>query len=321
MWFAFFLIAIFQGLSGWNDGGNLLGLFEHAGTKTRKSLTLLVIGIAVGPFILGSHVAKTVGQEIILLHHGDIHVLNEALLATLATLVLTWLVRLPTSTSLALIGGLIGATIESIGIRAIHWHGFWMTIFSVLLSVVFGFLAGAISYRIERHYRHRVTRPLDPLWRRLSYILSFIQGVAYGANDAEKAIGLAALLLLLAHQTGHFTITPLLVGGSTAIWLVGCLLGGQRIARTIGEAFYKLKPKHVVAIQSSAALVVITAATLGGPVSTTQTSDSALFGVGRDLHHQRLEIKKVVRLFIAWGLTLPVAVIFGLFAAWITHLH
>ncbi len=320
MWLAFLLIAVFQGVSGWNDGGNLLGLFEHAGTKARISLFLLIIGILSGPFILGPHVAKTVGQDIIHLQHGDIHVLNEALIATLATLLLTWLIRLPTSTSLALIGGLIGAAWASLGIHAIHWSGFWMTILSVLLSVVFGFIAGYVGYHIERRYRHRTTSSLAFLWPRLSYALTVLQGIAYGANDAEKAIGLTALLLLIGHHATKFAVTPLIVASSSAIWLLGCLLGGKRIAQTVGRAFFNLKPKHVVAIQSGAALVVIAAAMLGGPVSTTQTSDSALFGVGRDLHHQRLHTAKVARLFVTWGLTLPVALLFGFATAWLAKL-
>lgn len=315
MWLAFVLIAIFQGISGWNDGGNLLGLFEHAGTKTRFSLTLLVIGILFGPFILGSHVAKTVGQDIIHLHHGDIHVLNEALIATLTTLLLTWLIKLPTSTSLALIGGLIGAAWASLGIQAIHWTGFWMTILSVLLSVVFGFIAGYLGYRIERHFRHRTPGSLVWLWPRLSYILTVVQGIAYGANDAEKAIGLAALLLLIGHETAHFAVTPIIVFCSSVVWLAGCLIGGKRIAKTVGSAFFTLKPKHVVAIQGASAIVVVAAATLGGPVSTTQTSDSALFGVGHDLHHQHINARKVARIFIAWGLTLPVALVLGVLTA------
>lgn len=318
MWLALILITIFQGISGWNDGGNVLGLFEHAGTKAKISLLLMVIGMLSGPFILGTHVAQTVGQNIIHLRHSDIYVFNEALAATLVTLFLIWLVRLPTSTTLALVGGLIGTTWEALGVHAIHWRGFWMTLLSVVLSVVFGFSVGYIIYHFERYYRHHEpTRSLDGLWRRMSYVLSFIQGVAYGANDAEKAIGLIALLLIIGHQTSQFDITPMIVAGSTLVWLAGCLLGGQRIATTIGTAFFKLKPKHVVVIQSGAALVVVAAALMGGPVSTTQTSDSALFGVGHDLHHQQLNSKKVTRIFVAWGLTLPVAVALGLFTAWI----
>ena len=311
MMVTFALLMIFQGISGWNDGGNLLGMVEHAGNKWRFTFALLLVGMAIGPFVLGSRVADTVGNNIILLQPGDVPVLDRALIATLLTLTLSWLARVPTSTSLALVGGLIGAAGYRLGLRAIHWPGLWMTLLSIVLSVTLGFVAGEALYKIERRIRENLQSKWERVWSPLSYVLSFMQGMAYGANDAEKAIGLSASLLVIEHVTRHFQLTPDLVLGSTLVWLLGALLGGGRIAQTIGHAFYELKPKHVATIQTTSVLVVTGAALLGGPVSTTQTIDSALIGVGHDLRHHHLNRPKVIRLYTAWALTLPAAILLG----------
>ncbi len=316
---AFLLLVIFQGVSGWNDGGNLLGLVEHIGTKWKITFLLLLAGIVIGPFVLGARVADTIGNNIIQLQAGDVYILNGAMLATLATLVLSWIIRMPTSTSLALVGGLIGTAGSRLGLHAIHFHGLWMTILSIILSVTLGFLAGELLYKLERKIRHRLESKWDLVWRPLSYMLSFLQGLAYGANDAEKAIGLAASLLVIERISPHFHITLMLVAISTIVWIFGALLGGGRIAQTIGHAFYELKPKHVASIQTTSVMVVIGAALLGGPVSTTQTIDSALIGVGHDLRHHHLNRTKVIRLYVAWALTLPVAVLFGILASFFIH--
>ncbi|MHB1682661.1 MAG: inorganic phosphate transporter [Bacilli bacterium] len=315
MIWAFLLLAMFQAISGWNDGGNLLGLFQQAVPKPWLSFALLVVGIALGPLILGAGVAHTIGRDIIVLKAGDLYVLNEALIATLITLTISWFIGMPTSTSLALVGGLMGTAWVSLGLPSIHWHGFFMTVLSVGLSITLGFFAGAGLYRVERRVRNASERAWRPVWIRLSYLLAFIQGVAYGANDAEKALGLAALLLLISHRAATFAVTPAIILASLGVWMIGCVVGGQRIAKTVGGAFYQLKPKHVVSIQAGAAVVVVAAAALGGPVSTTQTLGSALIGVGHTLRHQRVNRSKATLLFTAWGLTLPVAMLVGAITA------
>ncbi len=319
MAFAFLLLIIFQGISGWNDGGNLLGLVEHIGTRWKITFLLLLMGIVIGPFVLGARVADTIGNNIIQLHAGDVSILNAALVATLATLVLSWVIRVPTSTSLALVGGLIGTAGSRLGLQAIHFQGLWMTILSIILSVTLGFLAGELLYKLERKIRHSLESKWEVWWRPLSYLLSFLQGLAYGANDAEKAVGLAATLLVIGRISPHFHITLMLVVSSTIIWVIGAVLGGGRIAQTIGHAFYELKPKHVASIQTTAVFVVIGAALLGGPVSTTQTIDSALIGVGHDLRHHHLNRAKVIKLYVAWAFTFPVAVLFGMLIALFIH--
>jgi len=315
---AFTLLAVFQAIAGWNAGGNLLGLFQQTVPKPWLSFGLLAVGIALGPFVLGTGVAHTIGRNIIVLTSNDIYVLNEALIATLITLMLSWVIGMPTSTSLVLVGGLTGAAWGSLGMSSIHWHGFWMTALSVALSVILGFFAGATLYRVERKMRNASDRAWRPVWIRSSYALALIQGIAYGANDAEKALGLAALLLLLSHRAAAFVVTPGIVLASIIVWMIGCMIGGQRIAKTVGEAFYRLKPKHVVSIHAAAAVVVVTAAALGGPVSSTQTIDSALIGVGNALRHQRVNRVTAAKLFGAWVLTLPIAVMVGAITAWIS---
>lgn len=315
----FVLLVLFQAISGWNDGGNLRGLYDNSGARPRVLFLLLIAGMAGGPFILGTNVAHTIGNNIIHVEAGDLRVVGAGLLATIGTLVLSWLARVPTSTSLALVGGLLGSAGHALGLRAILWHGVWTTVLSLVLSLVLGFGAGEILYQIERPMRHSLQDRWYTLWRRITYPLTFVQGLAYGANDAEKAIGLGATLLRIQHPAAGFQVSFLLVGACTVIWLVGALLGGKRIAATIGHEFYQLKPKHVAAIQTTATLVVMGAAAVGGPVSTTQTIDSALLGVGRDLRHQRVNRQTAIRMFTAWGLTLPVSAVLGIVASSLYH--
>ena len=308
----FTLIGLFAGISGVNDGGNLVGTFlPTRAIPPRFLIPVLVGSVALGPLIFGTAVSHTIAVEIINFRQAGSAVLAAALIAAILTLLVTWWLRIPSSTTIALAGGMVGATLLDGQAALIHWGGVAKVVVGLFGSVIVGyivaFLATRLLWRLLRDVS--VAKP-----RQLGYVqiaTLMVQGFAYGANDQEKAIGLMALDFTTA-AGGHYHVTAAAIGLPLIFWTAGLLVGGWRIARTVGGHIFRIRPLHSLAVQASAAVTVMSAALLGLPVSTTQTTDGSLFGLGSALAPRRVQWPTVLRLLIVWGTTLPLALALGI---------
>lgn len=301
------LVLGFTLLSGFNDGGNLLATFVNTRVmKVSVAVTMILATLILGPLLFGTAVAETIGTKIIPVQSDGLTTLNIALVGTLLTLVLCWRLKVPTSTSFALVGGMVGAAIARYGFADVLWHGVIKVLVSMVLAVVLGSIFGFLVYVATYALLRRRTVRFGVILGNMQYLTALLVCFGYGTNDAEKSLGLVATIRMMhSHQPFHVVNWMILL--ITGTFGLGILLGGWRIAKTIGFHVFRARPVHSFATQLASATVVLSASAIGSPVSTTQTVDSALIGVGVRAGKERIRWSVVRRMGMVWVTTMPMA--------------
>jgi inorganic phosphate transporter, PiT family len=308
---AILLIApcLFGLISGFNDGGNLLASFTSGRVITPPVAAVLLLVCIAGPLVLGTAVAQTIGTNVIDLRgQGELgYVL--IVVSPLTVVLLSWRFGIPTSMTLALVGGMLGWVLASGGRSVVHWAGVARVLIGMPISVLGGgLLALGVYWVIRRLFGTHAHAALLQV-ARLQLLTAAIQAFAYGANDMEKSVGLIAVGISLAnhHQQVAFS-SPLPIIGAFAFFYVGALVGGWRVASRIGFGVLKVRPVQALAQQFASGSVVAVLAAAGAPVSMTQTIDGGLVGVGAAQRASSVRWGIVRELLFSWLLTLPLAV-------------
>jgi inorganic phosphate transporter, PiT family len=296
-------------ISGFNDGGNLLASFTSGRVITPPVAAVLLLVSLAGPLVLGTAVAQTIGTNVIdLRRQGELgYVL--IVLSPLSVVLLSWRFGIPTSMTLALVGGMLGWALASADHSIVHWGGVARVLIGMPVSVLGGGLLALVIYWTIRRFLG--TQPHAALLElaRLQLLTAAVQAFAYGANDMEKSVGLIAIAFSFAdqHQQVVFS-SPLPIIGAFAFFYVGALVGGWRVASRIGFGVLKVRPVQALAQQLASGTVVAALATAGAPVSMTQTIDGGLVGVGAAQRASSVRWGIVRELLFSWLLTLPLAV-------------
>jgi PiT family inorganic phosphate transporter len=275
--------SLFGLVSGFNDGGNLMGSFTSGRVISPRGAALLLLVSLTGPLVLGTAVAQTVGTNVIDLGAqgslGYVLITLSPLVVVLASL---WF-GIPTSMTLALVGAMLGWALVDGG-QSIHWAGVARVLIGMPISVLGGGVLALIVYGLFR--RVLGMRPHASLLRlaRLQFLTAAVQAFAYGANDMEKTVGLLAVGMSFSNQ-GHgvafASATPII--GAFVCFYVGAITGGSRVAGRVGLGVLKVRPTQALSQQLASGSVVATLAIAGAPVSMTQTIDGGLVGVGAAL--------------------------------------
>ncbi|MCZ4558737.1 inorganic phosphate transporter [Rhodococcus maanshanensis] len=313
--------------NGFHDSANsIAALVATRAARPGHALILAAAGNFAGPLLVGTAVADTVGGVVELPADATITAVGAAVTAAIAWNLLTWRLGLPSSSSHALVGGLVGASLVAAGMSGVHWGGFTDghptgivgILVGLALSPVLGALAcallGALAWRLMRRARHRT---LDPV-RKGEWVTAATLAFSHGANDAQKSMGVITLLLVAGGQLTEFTV-PLWVKLAAATSLtVGTAFGGWRIVRTVGHGVYRMTPLDGLVSQGGASVVILGAALVGAPVSTTHVVASGVVGVGAQHRKQHVHWKVVKEMGSAWIVTLPVTALLGaaLFPVW-----
>jgi inorganic phosphate transporter, PiT family len=311
---------VFDFLNGLHDAANSVATI----VSTRVLSPIYAVGWAaffnfVAFLVFGLHVAATVGTGIIAPSVIDDQVIFGALMGAIAWNVVTWLAAIPSSSSHALIGGLVGAGICKGGFRAVVWSGLGKTAAAVLLSPAAGFLLALILILLVAWTFLKAT-PLwvDKLFRHLQFISASAYSLGHGGNDAQKTMGIIAALLF-AHGMGgtSFHIPLWVVLACQAAMALGTMFGGWRIVRTMGSRITHLTPTQGVCAETAGALTLFGVTWLGIPVSTTHTITGAIIGVGAARRASAVRWTVAKDIMVAWIVTMPAA---GLIAAMFTLL-
>jgi PiT family inorganic phosphate transporter len=262
----------------------------------------------VAIFAFELKVAATVGKGIVEPGVVDQHVIFGALVGAIAWNIVTWWYGIPSSSSHALIGGIVGATLAKAGTAPLIWPGILKTVAFILVSPAMGFLLGALMM-VGVAWLFRRTSPLrvDNWFRRLQLASAGAYSLGHGGNDAQKTIGIVWLLLIAAGITDTAAARP----PSWVVWScyiaigLGTLFGGWRIVKTMGQKITKLKPVGGFCAETGGAITLFTATALGVPVSTTHTITGAIFGVGSVRNASAVRWGLAHRIVMAWVLTIP----------------
>ena len=267
----------------------------------------------LGPVVVGTAVAATVAGIVEVEPAQVVAVAGAALAAALVWNVVTWWFGLPSSSSHALVGGLVGAALAGVGAHAVRWGGFRGVrpdgVLGVLgglaVSPLLGFTVGFAGRRLAARALRRARREVQLPLRRSEWATAAAVAFSHGTNDAQKTMGIITLMLV-AHGDLSAFVVPWWVKLDAAVSLtVGTRVGGWRIVRTIGTRIYPLRPLDGLVSQASSAAVIFAAAAVGAPVSTTHVVASSVVGVGAEQRWRHVRWEVVREMGLAWIVTLP----------------
>ncbi|MGA2322716.1 MAG: inorganic phosphate transporter [Sedimentisphaerales bacterium] len=306
--FLIILALVFDFLNGFHDSANSIATIVSTRVLRPKYAVLWAAFFNFIAFLLlNLHVANTMGHGIIDIAIVDQRIIFGTLVGACIWDVITWYLGLPTSSSHALIGGLIGAALVKTGHQALVWHGIIKTVAFIFIAPMAGLLLawflGNIVYWV---CRKTTPRKVDNIFRKGQFLSAASYSIGHGGNDAQKTMGIIASLLFsagLLGKTFHIPLTVVLL--CHAAIALGTMFGGWRIVKTMGQKVAKLKPIDGFCAESSAAITLIISTTFGIPVSTTHTITGAIMGVGSLRRLSAVHWGVVGRIVWAWILTIP----------------
>lgn len=308
----------FSFLNGIHDSANIVAtMISSRAMRPQLALTMTAIAVFSGPFIFGIAVANTIGHEIVGAEHINIVVLIAALISAILWNVLTWILGIPSSSSHALIGGILGAVVIAAGFQVIKIAGLLKILITLFISPVIGFVAGLIVANIVYVLSWKATPKINGIFKKLQIISALGPALGMGSNDAPKTMGIIALGMLITGVTKTFTIPFWVILIGATVISVGTAVGGWKLIRTLGSKFYKIRPIHGFAAQASAAIVILTASLIGGPVSTTQVVSTAIMGVGAADRPSKVRWGVAGEILSAWVFTIPATALLAAGIYWL----
>jgi len=312
------LVAValaFDFLNGLHDAANSIATIVSTRVLKPSYAVAWAAGFNFIAFLFfGLHVAKTIGAGIVSVDLVTDRLIFGALGGAIVWNIVTWMAGIPSSSSHALVGGLVGAGLAKAGLKAIVWDGVGKTAAGIVVSPGFGFLVALLLVLIVTwiFVRSRPTT-VDRLFRRLQFVSASLYSLGHGGNDAQKTMGIIAVLLY-AHggRHGAFTVPLWVVLSCQAAMALGTLFGGWRIVHTMGSKITRLSPMQGFCAETAGAITLFTATYLGVPVSTTHTITGAIVGVGAARRTSAVRWGVARSIVVAWVITMPIA---GLIAA------
>lgn len=296
--------AFFNGLN--NSGALIAAPIATRAIEPRLAFMLAVIAEFCGPFLFGTAVASTLGQDLIQRSAITITVLLAGILSAMGWNVVTWLIGLPSSSSNALIGGLMGSALASSGYEVFIQTGLVKVFGSLLISPAAGLVGGYLFMKFVWFLVQGATPAISRWFNQLNVLTTISLAMSHGTNDGQKSMGLITIGLVVLGMQKDFDV-PMWVTFACALALaMGVGAGGYRVVRTVGGRIYRMRPIHGFASQFTASAVVLSAALVGGPVSTMQVVGTSVMGVGAAERAHNVRWGVASQLVIAWLVTIPV---------------
>ena len=301
------LALAFDFLNGFHDSANIVAtVIASRSLHPRVALLLAAASEFVGPFLFGVAIATTVGDELLRLDIISLQVVIAALVAGVLWNLVTWYLGIPSSSSHALLGGLLGGGVVSGGLAIVKLSGLLKILLALLISPVAGLLVGFLLMRLTLWSVRRASPSINLIFRRVQVATLIGLGLSHGTNDAQKTMGVIAMGLVAAGLQDRFIVPTWVIALSAGSIALGTSLGGWRLIRTLGARMFRIRPVHGFTSQLSGAAVILGAALLGGPVSTTQVMSSAIMGTGAGERINKVRWGILRDMAVAWVLTIPI---------------
>ena len=325
LWIVVMLVVLaiaFDFMNGFHDAANSIATVVSTGVlRPVHAVVFAAFFNFIAIFIFHLSVAATVGKGIVQPGVVDTHVVFGALVGAISWNLLTWYYGIPSSSSHALIGGIVGAVIAKAGVGQLIASGIVKTVAFIFVSPFLGYLLGSLMM-VAVAWLFRRTRPgrVDKWFRRLQLVSAGAYSLGHGGNDAQKTIGIIWMLLIATGYTAASDAAPplwVIVSCYVAI-AVGTMFGGWRIVKTMGQKITKLKPVGGFCAETGGALTLFIATGLGIPVSTTHTITGAIVGVGSTQRASAVRWGVAGNIVWAWVLTIPASAFVAALAYWIS---
>jgi inorganic phosphate transporter, PiT family len=328
------MVVIFDYTNGFHDASNIVAPVIAARALTPAQAVVVVATFEfLGPILGGTAVANTVGKVVQL---GDIPaavsmgVILCGITGAITWNVATWWFGIPSSSSHALVGGLVGAVVVAVGPGSVAWGfgelaqgrvtGVTKVLLALVLSPIIGFWLGFIIHRIAGRILHGARPHVNTYLRKAQWISAAGLAFAHGANDAQKSMGIITLVLFMGGFIPEFAVPYWVILMCAAAITLGILSGGWRIVRTVGFSIYKVRPLHALDAQITSAAVILSASLTGAPVSTTHVVSSSIMGIGSSENPRSVRWAKAVDILSTWAITIPGSALVAILAYEIIHL-
>ena len=278
----------------------------------RMALGMAAFGEFIGPFLFGTAVAQTIGENIIDISTFDhktlaisISLISAALMGAIAWNLITWFWGLPSSSSHALVGGMVGAVLVTYGPDKIIWKGFIYVVCVLILTPILGLIFGALFFKVTVHLSRNASPKAKTFFNWMQILSSIALSLSHGANDAQKSMGLITMSFVILGLSPTFHIPFWVIASCATAIALGTATGGRRIIKTVGSKIYRLRSVHAFCAQTASASVILGAALMGGPVSTTHVVSSSIMGVGAGQRISAVHWGVAKNIVVAWVITIP----------------
>lgn len=304
------LALVFACLNGYNDSGSLVGTVISTGaTGARRALLLAAAANFVGPFLVGSAVAVVVGTRIVYPDAITLASLGATLLAAIIWNAVATSLGIPTSSTHALLGGLIGGGMAVGGFQVVQTSGVLIVLLALVIAPILAGLTGWLALRIALWLAQGASPKINRTFRTSQLVTSVALAVSHGSSNVPKTVGIIVLILVRGGYLTDFTI-PLWVVFLVSLSMSAAIgIGGWQVIRTLGARIYRVRPIHGFLSQTVAATMVFGATLVGGPVSMGQIATSTLIGVGASERLSKVRWLVAQQLVLVWVFTLPVTAV------------
>ncbi|HQN11122.1 MAG TPA: inorganic phosphate transporter [Quisquiliibacterium sp.] len=317
------LALVFDFMNGFHDAANSIATVVSTGVlKPHQAVVWAAFFNFVAIFIFQLKVAATIGKGVVDPAVVDHYVICGALIGAISWNVITWYYGIPSSSSHALIGGLIGATVAKVGTGALVGAGILKIALFILVSPALGFLLGGlIMIAVAWMCFRTAPRRMDSWFRRLQLVSSALYSIGHGSNDAQKTMGIIWLLLIATGVSSASDKLPpsWVIVSCYAALAFGTLFGGWRIVKTMGQKITKLKPVGGFCAETGGAITLFLASSFGIPVSTTHTITGAIVGVGASQKLSAVRWGLAGSIVWAWVLTIPASALMAAAGWWVAR--
>ena len=334
LWVVFMLVLLalaFDFMNGFHDAANSIATVVSTGVlKPAQAVVFAAFFNFVAYFVFHLSVAATIGKGVVMPNVVDTHVVFGALVGALTWNIITWYYGIPSSSSHALIGGIVGAVIAKVGSGALIGAGIFKIVAFIIVSPLMGFLLGSLMMVLVAHAFRRFTPSQTDRWfRRMQLVSAAAYSLGHGGNDAQKTAGIIWLLLIAA-TTSQVAGLPTWMQATKdhlPFWVVmacyitiglGTMFGGWRIVKTMGQKITKLRPVGGFCAETGGAMTLFLATSLGIPVSTTHTITGAIVGVGSTQRASAVRWGVAGNIVWAWIFTIPASAFVAAVGYWIS---
>ncbi len=302
------MALVFDYVNGFNDTANVIA--TSVSTKALQPRTAIIIA-ATFNFIgalMGTAIAHTIGSGIVKAQFASDWVLVAALGGAIGWNLITWYFAIPSSSSHAIIGGLVGASISAFGLDSIQWSGFFKILSVLITSPLIGFGVGwIVMLLLFWLFRFSDATRVNRIFLKLQVVSACMMGFSHGSNDAQKSMGIITMALVAAGVLNEFAVPMWVIIACATAMAAGTAVGGWRIIRTMGGKIFRIEPINGFAADFSSATIIYTASMLGMPVSTTHVVSSSIMGVGAAKRVSGVRWETARQIITAWVLTIPSA--------------
>ncbi len=305
---------IYAFLNGINDSGGLVAAaISSRSMGPRLALSVASLSEFAGPFLFGTAVAATIGRDLVQASAITLPILLVAVVSAIVWNSITWYFGLPSSSTHALLGGLAGAVAATQGIYALQLSGFAFVLFTLFTAPILGMLTGFAFMRLTQYVTRNASPRVNVFFKQAQPLNVIALALSHGSNDGQKSMGLITIALVAASYQEDFVVPFWVTLLCAMAMMLGVSIGGWRVIRTLGGRIYRLRPVHAFAAQTASALIVLGAALLGGPVSTTQVVSAAIIGVGSAERLNAVRWQVAGQIVTAWLVTIPASAFVAIF--------